>query len=73
MDMIICFLHWIAFSFLELKKIQLQTGKKYSILLSTNELAECNRLKNKTNTVKHHYEKIKMSSNKVLEEELVIK
>ena len=47
--------------------------KKYSILLSANEVAECNQLKNKTNTVKHHYEKIKMLSNKVLEEELMIK
>ena len=33
------------FSVLELQKIQLQGGKKYSILLSANEIAERNRLK----------------------------
>ena len=42
-----------VFSILELKKNQLQGGKKYSIVLSANEIAEFNRLKNKTNTFKH--------------------
>lgn len=49
------------FSVLELQKIQLQGGKKYSILLSANEIAERNRLKKqtKTNTVKNCCEKTK--------------
>ena len=34
-------------------------GKKYSIALSANEIVECNRLKNKTNTVKYRCEKSK--------------
>ena len=41
-----------SFSALELKKIQLQGGKNYFILLLANENAECNQLENKTNTIK---------------------
>ena len=41
------------------KKIELQDGKTYSIVLSANEIAKCNQLKNKTNTVKNHCEKSK--------------
>ena len=52
-------LHWKFFSVLELKKIQLHFGKNYSVVLSANEIAECNRLKSETNTVKHGCEKLK--------------
>ena len=46
---------------LGLKKIQFQSGKNYSeknhsVVLSANETAQCNQLKNKTNTVKHRCE-----------------
>ena len=33
------------FSVLELLKLQLRDGKKYSIILSANETAECKQLK----------------------------
>ena len=47
----------IFFSVLVLKKIQLQRGINYSIVLSANENAECNKLLNKTKTMKHRCEK----------------
>ena len=72
-DMIICF-PWTGLFFLfGVEKNSTSNWKKYSISLSANEVVECNRLKNTTNIFKHYCEKIKMSSNKVLEEELVIK
>ena len=48
-----------VFSVFELKKIQIQDRKIYSIVLSANEIAKCNRLKHKTNTVKKCCEKSK--------------
>ena len=47
------------FSISELKNIQLQGGKNYLIVLSANEITECNQLKNKANTVKNRCEKSK--------------
>ena len=46
----------IFFRFGVEKKNQLHSGKGYLIVLSANKIAECNRLKDKTNTVKHHCE-----------------
>ena len=48
-----------SFSVLKLKKIQPQGGKNYPIVLSANEIAKCDRLKNKINTVKNCCEKSK--------------
>ena len=48
----------ISFFGLEFGKIQLQSEKRYLIgVLSTNKTDEYKRLKDKTNTVKHRYEK----------------
>ena len=48
----------ISFFVLEFGKIQLQSEKRYLIgVLSTNKTGEYKRLKDKTNTVKHRYEK----------------
>ena len=53
-------LYWnFFFPFWSWKKIQLQNGINYSIVLSANEIAECNELLNKTKTVKHRCEKLK--------------
>ena len=43
----------------EVEKIQPQGGKNYPIVLSANEIAKCDRLKNKINTVKNCCEKSK--------------
>ena len=47
------------FFFFVLDLIQLHIRVNYSIVLSANEIAECNKVLNKTKTVKHRCEKSK--------------
>ena len=49
----------IFFFVLKWKKIHIQSEINYSIVLSANEIAECNKLFNKIKPVKHRWEKSK--------------